>query len=232
LRTLAVLSCKGGTGKTTVSIHLAAAATLSGKRTVIADTDPQNSAMAWRRARTLPEPDVRPLNAGALFAFQRSSAQAGADLMVIDTRAAAGDDGAEAARCADLCLIVVRPSFLDIKAVERSVQTVLNLGRPGLVVVNQAPLGRENRLRPETFALLRGLGLPVAEPVLKARVAYQVAVGGGLTAGELAPESPAAIEVADLWRDVAGRLWSESVVGMNPETRARLEDQPLFRRAG
>ncbi len=227
-----MLSCKGGTGKTTVSVHLAAAAAQAGKRTVIADTDPQNSAMEWRRVRNGPEPEVRPLGAGALFTFQRSSAAAGAELMVIDTRAAAGDDGAEAARLADLCLIVVRPSFLDIKAVARSVQTVVNLGRPGLIVVNQAPLGREGRMRSETLSLLRDLGLPLSAPVLKARAAYQAAVACGMTVEEFAPGGPAAEEVDELWRTVESRLWaSEKVVGLNLAPR-RPEQMPLFRRAG
>ncbi len=227
-----MLSCKGGTGKTTVSVHLAAAAAQTGKRTVIADTDPQNSAMEWRRVRRGPEPEARPLGAGALFTFQRSSAAAGAELMVIDTRAAAGDDGAEAARLADLCLIVVRPSFLDIKAVARSVQTVVNLGRPGLIVVNQAPLGREGRMRSETLSLLRDLGLPLSAPVLKARAAYQAAVACGMTVEEFAPGGPAAEEVDELWQVVESRLWpSQKVVGLNPAAR-RPEPMPLFRRAG
>ena len=227
-----MLSCKGGTGKTTISVHLAAAAARAGRRTVIADTDPQNSAMAWRRARTLPEPEVTPLNAGALFNHQRNAAQAGADLMIVDTRAAAGDDGAEAARCADLCLVVVRPSFLDIKAVARSVQTVTNLGRPGLIVVNQAPLGREGRLRSETLCLLRDLGLPLAGPPLKARAAYQTAVACGLTAEEFQPGGPAAMEFAELWQVVEEQLWFEqSVVDLSPASW-RSETLPLFRRAG
>lgn len=227
MRTLAVLSCKGGTGKTTVSVHLAAAAAKSGRRTVIADTDPQNSSMEWRRVRKGPDPEVRPLNAGALFTFQRSSSAAGAELVVIDTRAAAGDDGAEAARCADLCLIVVRPSFLDIKAVARSVQTVMNLGKPGLIVVNQAPLGRDGKMHGETAQLLRDLGLPLSAPVLKSRAAYQAAVACGMTVDEFAPAGPAAEEIEALWQVVEARLWpTQMLLDLD-----RREAMPL-RRAG
>ena len=43
MRTLAVLSRKGGTGKTTVALHMAVQAEMSGRRTLVADLDPHRN---------------------------------------------------------------------------------------------------------------------------------------------------------------------------------------------
>ena len=47
MKTLAVLSRKGGTGKTTLAIHLAVAAENAGHTVVLIDLDPQASAAKW-----------------------------------------------------------------------------------------------------------------------------------------------------------------------------------------
>ncbi|PZU79328.1 MAG: chromosome partitioning protein ParA, partial [Sphingomonas sp.] len=45
--TIAVISQKGGAGKTTLAIHLAAAAHEAGRVALIVDTDPQATASQW-----------------------------------------------------------------------------------------------------------------------------------------------------------------------------------------
>jgi chromosome partitioning protein len=49
--TIAIVALKGGSGKTTCSVHLAVAAQLTGERVALLDTDPQHSAAAWGRTR-------------------------------------------------------------------------------------------------------------------------------------------------------------------------------------
>ena len=51
MKVIGVLSQKGGSGKTTISIHLAVSAAMEGKKVAIIDTDPQKSAVAWGEAR-------------------------------------------------------------------------------------------------------------------------------------------------------------------------------------
>ena len=44
MKTVAVVSQKGGAGKTTMSVHIAVAATQAGENAVIIDLDPQTNA--------------------------------------------------------------------------------------------------------------------------------------------------------------------------------------------
>jgi len=52
MKTVALLSQKGGAGKTTLALHLACAAKASGLASAIIDLDPQASAAAWHDSRS------------------------------------------------------------------------------------------------------------------------------------------------------------------------------------
>ncbi len=210
MRTLAILSQKGGTGKTTVAIHLATAASAAGRHVLIADLDPQKSASDWRRQREAAAPALIEAKAGTLFVASHTAERTGVDLLLLDTRPAQDSDIAEAIRLADLCLLVLRPSFFDIKAIGRTLDMTRAMGKPALFVINQAPPQREHREPPsvlETVLALRELGAPLAPVGLRARNIYQSAVAKGLTAQEAAPGSAAAQEIGLLWSHLDHLLW-------------------------
>ncbi|MBX3480670.1 MAG: AAA family ATPase [Caulobacter sp.] len=212
MKTLAVLSRKGGTGKTTLSVHLAVAAWRSGRGVLLADCDRQGSAAEWRRERKVAGPSIFAAKPAALFATQLAAQRAGRDLLLIDTSPSANEDLADAVRCADYCLMVLRPSFLDVRAVRDTAEMVSRFGKPGAFVINQAPPrrnGKEMACVGEAVAQLAGLGHPVLSIGLRSRVAYQQAVAEGLSVQETAPASAAASEIGALWRLVEARLWPE-----------------------
>lgn len=216
MRTLAILSQKGGTGKTTVAVHLAAAACAAGKHVLMTDLDPQRSATEWRRMRTADSPALIEAKAGTLFVASHTAERAGVDLLLLDTRPAQDSDIAEAIRLSDLCLLVLRPSFFDIKAIARTLEMTRAMGKPALFVVNQAPAQREHREPPavlETVAALREMGAPLAPVGLRARHIYQSSVARGLTAQEAAPDSAAAQEINLLWTHLDQLLWPLSGAG-------------------
>lgn len=215
MKTIALMSLKGGSGKSTLSVHLAAAATAARRRAIIVDMDPQRSSLDWARERDSEWPVVVEGRSGVLFNTHCAAQRQALDLMIIDTRPSLANEAAEAARMSDLCLIVVRPCYFDLQAVGRTVEMISNLRRDGMFVLNQAPVrrnGAEPRLIRETVAALSAYRFPIAEVGLRHRAAYQSAMWRGLGAQEAQPDSQAAFEINSLWARLSDRLWPVSNV--------------------
>lgn len=201
MRTIAVIARKGGSGKTTVATHLALAAHLRGMKTLVADTDPQHSALEVFKARQGSGPERTDSTGPKLFALQMAAVRDGTQAMFIDTAAGAVEDVANAVVLADLSLLILRPTFLDLAAAIHTVDTVRRLRKPAVVVVNQAPPAREGVETPAVRRALQALSilrLPVAPTLLRSRAVYQTALETGRSAEE-ADDPAAAQEVAALW---------------------------------
>ena len=209
MKTLAVISRKGGAGKTTLSVNLAITAHLSGLRTMLADIDPQRSASDALRARAGDGPVLAEINAGKLFSTQVQAKSAHFDAIIIDTPAAPEAEALQAINCADLCVLICRPTFLDIASVVRSAEAVRRLGKKGLIVLNQAP-PRRNGVEPPSVLkaaeALRFSGMPLAGVGLRARNAFQQSIAHGRSVCEWEPQSPAAEEISRLWTLLAPML--------------------------
>ena len=69
MRSVAVIGRKGGSGKTTIAVHLAIGFHRRGRRTVLADADPQRSSIEVLKARTAPGPEAIATSGAKLFAL-------------------------------------------------------------------------------------------------------------------------------------------------------------------
>jgi chromosome partitioning protein len=58
MKTVAIISQKGGAGKTTLAVHLGTAAAEAGHMSAIIDLDPQATAAGWGDRRQAAEPEV------------------------------------------------------------------------------------------------------------------------------------------------------------------------------
>jgi chromosome partitioning protein len=120
MRTILIASSKGGCGKTLVATNLAAFYALADKRTVLVDTDPQESSLHWCGRRSgLAKGAVLGLSA-SLGAKTLAKIPKDAERIVID--APAGTSAAEVAAIApslDAVLVPVVPSVIDLDATER-----------------------------------------------------------------------------------------------------------------
>jgi len=205
MRTLVVLSRKGGTGKTTVSVNLTLAAHLRGCRTLIADVDPLHSSHYALSARNESGPAVLPTAGGKLFTAKASAAHDQMDLMVIDTPSGLDANVLQALQVADFCVLVTRPNYLDLAAAAMTSNALRQLNKPALIVLNQAPPKRGEYEAPtvrKAREALRFANYPVADTALCARAAYGAAMAQGLSAEEYECAGPAAREIDALWREI------------------------------
>ena len=134
IKVLAVLSRKGGSGKSTTAIHLAVAAEAAGHRTILVDTDIQGSAASWWKLRAAETPQL--IEGGADKVKAVLAAQdSGIDLLVIDGRPSAERDTAELAKFADLVLIPTRAGLLDVLAIGATASVVKAAERPAAILI-------------------------------------------------------------------------------------------------
>ena len=206
VRTIAIISQKGGVGKSTVAVHLAVAGTLAGYRTALVDLDPQATARKWGDKREAPEPEVIGDHAERLPQLVEAARANGADLLVIDTAPNADRASLAAARAADLILIPCRPAAFDLEAIEATRDLATIAKKPAWIVLSSAPT--RSAIVEEARRGLEADGSRVAPQVIHQRVAYSYAVIDGRSASEYEPDGKAAEEVAALF------AWACEQVGL------------------
>lgn len=194
----ACVSQKGGSGKTTVALHLAVAAQAAGYEAVIVDLDPQGTAEAWGGWRNEAPPLVISAKAGNLTRTLERAREAGAEIVVIDTPPLAQADASAAARAASLIIVPCRPKAFDLHAVRVTASLVEMTRTPAFVLFNGGhPSASSGYAEPEE--VVRALGLKIAPVRLADRAPYHQATMTGQAAQELEPNGRAAQEVQAFW---------------------------------
>jgi chromosome partitioning protein len=198
MHTIAILSQKGGAGKTTLAVHLAVEAEKSGFSTAIIDLDPQASATGWADSRQQETPSVVSTQASRLRQVLDVAKQEGAKLTIIDTAPHSEGAALAAAREADLILIPCRPAILDLRAISQSVDLARIAGKPAAIVLNAVP--SRGTLAAEAVQAIESYGVNAAPFTFGQRAAFVHCLTAGMTAQEFEPAGKAAAEVAELFR--------------------------------
>ena len=198
MKTVAIESQKGGTGKTTTALNLAVAAERAGQTAVVIDLDPQASAAGWKDTRAAETPIVVSVPSARLQQALQAAQEGGADLALIDTAPHAESAALAAAKAADIILIPCRPGILDLRAIGTTADLVKIAGKPAFVVLNAVPPGA-TRLLQDARAAVAVHGLEVAPIAIEQRAAFGHALTAGRTAQEYEPEGKAAEEIAQLY---------------------------------
>lgn len=205
MRTIALLTQKGGAGRTTLAASLAVAAAHAGETVVALDLDPQGSLSRWGKRREAAKARkkviIEPLERERLprlRAILDGLANVGFTTAIFDTAAADGAAANFVTEAADLCLLPTRPTCLDVDATAATFRAVYLAKRKAAFVLNQCPPNYRSSRTSDSAKGLTQLGI-LAEPPLCARMDFQDAIAAGLGVTEYARGGRAAQEIEALW---------------------------------
>ena len=213
MNVITVVSCKAGTGKTTLTAELAAYACRHGRRCLVIDADPHGGFAQLNRRRAQ---GALPLATARVLKRQIEVAELlGYDWVMIDTEPAISRMVEEAVRLATMAIIPARPGLLDLADVSRTAELVHGSGTPYAVVLNSVPM-QEGPAVAESRAWLERYAIPVWSKQISERPGYVVAEG------EADARSLSAIEIAALWSmiDRSVEAMSAMPAGASDQKRA------------
>jgi chromosome partitioning protein len=199
---------KGGAGKTTLAAHLAVAWAGQGRRVALVDIDPQGSLAAWHAVR------AEVLGAGktgldfTAITGWRTAAEVERrtrdhDIVVIDSPPHAETEARLAVRAANLLLVPVQPSPMDVWATRPTLDLATQEKVPVLLVLNRVrPRANLTEAMAEKLA---GLGAGVAASRIGNRVALATAMTEGRGITEADPGSRAGAEITALAVEILQR---------------------------
>lgn len=202
MKTLAILSRKGGTGKTTLAVHLSVAATLAGHTTVLIDLDPQASACKWSDIRQADSPVVISAHEARLPEVLHKAEQNGVDLAILDTPPKS--DSLDTAEVSDFALIPCRPAIFDLQAIGSTMKIVKMADVPSRVVLNF--VHPQSTMLIEARRAVKGYNTHCAPVTLGQRVAFSHALIDGKAVQEFNPKSKASTEMNALYKFVAKQM--------------------------
>ena len=212
MKILAIVNQKGGAGKTTLALNVAAALVELGRRALVVDAAPQGSATRWAVQRNggAPAP-VHPLpvendrDAGRFAAeLRRLARDHRAAYVVVDCPPGLQRAAIAALLVADLALVPVTPSPLDLWAVEKALELVGEArqargGQLPRVALVPSRLIAGTVMARELPEALADFDEPVA-PGITQRVALAESAIVGQAIGEYAPGSKGHEEFRELAR--------------------------------
>jgi chromosome partitioning protein len=200
---------KGGAGKTTLAIHLALAWAVGGKRVSIIDIDPQASLSTWFKLRhERLGAKATPIEATALSGWRIAGEvehQAREhDIVLIDSPPHAETEARIAVRAANLVLVPVQPSPMDLWATKPTLDLARAEKIPALLVLNRVP--PRSTLTGALLDAFKALDVPLAETQIGNRIALAAAINEGQGILEYERSGAAAREIKALAEEVLRRV--------------------------
>ena len=211
---ISILSQKGGSGKTTLALALAAAFARTGKAVLLVDADEQGSALTWADAREaeplftcvgMPKPTLHK---------ELPSLSKNYDLVLVDGAPRVSSVARSAIAASDAVLVPVQPSPMDVWAANEIVELIndakpLNEKMESAFVINRKITN--TAIGNDVAKALAGYGdIPVLKTAIHQRVSFPEAVAQGLSIFEYEPKGKAASEITKLQKEISKR-WQKQL---------------------
>ena len=200
VKVISLMSQKGGSGKTTLAIHLAVCAMEHGEKVGIIDTDMQQSSTYWGQIREGKEPVVATADAGVCADIIDTASSEGFTYLVIDTAPHAAPEAAIIARLSDLIVMPCRPSVIDITAASRTADIARAARRKGLFVLNGVT--KRTREIDEATDYLKKLKFEISNTSITNRLSLSRALSTGKSVTEFEEDGKASEEIISLWLEI------------------------------
>ena len=216
MHVVVVGSAKGGVGKSTLAAALAVEAERQGNRVAVVDFDTLQCLARWHDQRVIETGSAHPLLIDGKTSPAKAMAHAAkldCDWLIIDTAPASLARLQLALKLADLCLVPVRPSPLDVQCMDATLELCGASARQTLVVLNGVIHGSQMTKGARDY--LRTRGFNVWDQEITGNEVHARAMLAGRTASEFEPDSSAAREIKALWTSV------EQLCDANTEGRQR-----------
>lgn len=205
MEVLVFASRKGGSGKSTLTAHLAAHAHKPSRRCLLIYADPQGSLTLWHKLRVADgaadELPLKTVHRGIADAVKEAKRD-GFDWVFVDTAPNMAASVTDAIRTATLVVVPCRPGVFDLEAVKDTIEFAREARKPYAVVLNAAPPKRQDAESPAVVHArenLTALKIPVWGGQITQRANFSAALAEGEGAKEYDAGSSAAAEIARLW---------------------------------
>jgi chromosome partitioning protein len=200
-KVITIAQQKGGTGKTTLAVHLALAfIKYHNLKVAIIDTDPQGSLGKWfmiRSEKKISNENLTFKTASLWGAqYESKSLKQDHDIIIIDTPPKIESDARPAVEAADLVLIPVAPSHVDFWATEAIIDIAKKAKRKILIQINRA--NHRSKLISQTLEYINQLKVRATDTLIGHRQIFISSMGIGKTAVEKQRAGKAVEEIKDI----------------------------------
>lgn len=206
MKTIILAAQKGGSGKTTIALHLAVEYQRSGKKVALIDTDPQASAAMWGELRDADDVTVVRADAADLNSVMADAEADGYEVVVVDTPPHATVSLTLTLTHATLAVLPFKPSPLDIETRHALMEKVKAANVPAVAVLSAAPM-RAAEITPVRKILTQD-GIHVLETVIHDLMPFRRSIGFGKAVAEFDPKGRGAHEIRELRREIDGVITS------------------------
>jgi len=200
-KVITIAQQKGGTGKTTLAVHLALAFTnYHNFKVAIIDTDPQGSLGKWfmiREEKKLSNNNLTFKTASLWGAqYESKTLKKDHDIVIIDTPPKIESDARPSIESADLVLIPMAASHVDFWATGAIVEIAKKANKKILIQINRS--SQRSKLISKTNDFIKSLNLSATKTIIGNRQIFASSMGEGKTAVEKQKKSNAVDEIKNL----------------------------------